>query len=749
MLDVTCEHGTTADIISILRLTPMSAATRSHTIQAVRVLREVLSGGADIGAEGFFACLDAPTPELRAKIGERHAQVLSDVRRARRAWADSARRDLVTRLKGRLPTLSDAIDATRASLTKDPAERTVQALQRLAHSQGTVPEQIVATAVIVEPLLRALAPEDLQARSAKTLSNKVSQIRAAVRLVDPNAVSGRNADVKTLPAIWQELLEVLLAKAPEHAEAVRALFRRLALTADREGLAPRDVEAAFLRRFCDYEIATKSDSHKEKLRCAGRIWNAVIAARAVPAARFELGGNDKRLPDVRWEEVPSDIRARVDALLDRMVSPLADDPWSSLVAEQTDLGLEDLCVSAASEAGAPIGREPGTQRNLRDAVKRVWHAAQTDPAVVVKPLQLEDLFRPDCLVATVGAIRGKRRDKIEAKGLEWESRVKGRYECSLVQALYSVGKSCDLPEDILAPVRDLTLKLDPSIVGKKLKQDGTLGYVYEERKIGKHHEEMLRQFNETSALSRWFGAPKLLWKEAEKWARQGKKAPSAAQASMARSAVISQLEQRVTPMRRSNLARLRMTGAQSHLSLPIGAGEGTLILPAAELKNLRAVYVSIDPETVRMLQRYIAVYRPVFARLAKADPENEHLFPGASTERKERGESGGYAPGFGYMSKDKLCLRFRQHMWKYCQLRMDLQVMRHIAGKVILDMDPSAMGLVQEVLGHKRIETTMSYYAQVCKIVAQKNYLQLLDQYERRIMTNVSFRMEIDAELKG
>ncbi|MBB3995865.1 integrase [Sulfitobacter undariae] len=132
------------------------------------------------------------------------------------------------------------------------------------------------------------------------------------------------------------------------------------------------------------------------------------------------------------------------------------------------------------------------------------------------------------------------------------------------------------------------------------------------------------------------------------------------------------------------------------------------MLPAAELKNLRAVYVSIDTETVRMLQRYIAVYRPVF----------------------------------GYMSKDKLCLRFRQHMWKYCQLRIDLQVMRHIAGKAILDMGPSAMGLVQEVLGHKRIETTMSYYVQVCKVVAQKNYLQLFYQYERRVMTQVSFRID-------
>ena len=72
--------------------------------------------------------------------------------------------------------------------------------------------------------------------------------------------------------------------------------------------------------------------------------------------------------------------------------------------------------------------------------------------------------------------------------------------------------------------------------------------------------------------------------------------------------------------------------------------------------------------------------------------------------------------------------------------------MRHIAGKVILDMDPSAMGLVQEVLGHKRIETTMSYYAEVSKIIAQKNYLQLLDQYTRRVMSHVDFRIEIEQE---
>ena len=505
----------------------------------------------------------------------------------------------------------------------------------------------------------------------------------------------------------------------------------------------------FLKNFTEHELATKSDSHKGKLRRAGRVWNDVIAAEGLPAAQFENAGPQNRLPDVSWTSVPEAIRARVDTLTDRMVAPQGDEAWSSFIEDdEDDLGLGDL-VSGSSGFETAIPRELGTQRNLQDAVKRVWHAAETSPKVAQKPRLLEDLFRQDCLVATVSAIREKRRAKIEAKGQSWEAQKKGRYECSLVQALYSVGKSCDLPEEALEPVRQLTLKLDPSVVGTKLKSDGTLAYVYEDRKIGKHHEGMLRQFNEDSALKRWFQAPGALWCEAEKWVKQGKNRPTIAQASLARSAIIAQVAQRVTPMRRSNLARLRAFGEDTHLSLPIGAGEGTLILPGAELKNLRSIHVTIDPETVRMLKRFIDVYRPLFVELAGADPENPHLFPGASSERKERGKNGGYAKGFGYITKTKLSQRFRQHLWKHCQLRMDLQVMRHIAGKVILDMDPSAMALVQEVLGHKRIETTQSYYAQVSKIVAQRNYLQLLDQYSRRLMSHVNFRIELEQQLEG
>lgn len=147
-------------MISVLRLTPMNSSTRINTIKSVRELRDVLSGGPDLPADMFFDAALKTTPELRAKLGERHAQILSDARRAERARAEGFRRDLLLRLKGRLPSLADAMDAVGAGGDREKTQRRVAALKDLARSQTMAPENIVATAVVVEPLLRALAPED-------------------------------------------------------------------------------------------------------------------------------------------------------------------------------------------------------------------------------------------------------------------------------------------------------------------------------------------------------------------------------------------------------------------------------------------------------------------------------------------------------------------------------------------------------------------------------------------------------------
>lgn len=101
----------------------------------------------------------------------------------------------------------------------------------------------------------------------------------------------------------------------------------------------------------------------------------------------------------------------------------------------------------------------------------------------------------------------------------------------------------------------------------------------------------------------------------------------------------------------------------------------------------------------------------------------------------------------GYTGKDKLNTCFSAHMRRHAMLRLDLHVMRHLAAKVILDQDPSAMSLVKEILAHKSIETTRAYYAEVCRLVAQARYLELLDQATRKALTRVSFTIGLTDQL--
>jgi integrase len=364
----------------------------------------------------------------------------------------------------------------------------------------------------------------------------------------------------------------------------------------------------------------------------------------------------------------------------------------------------------------------------------------------MKPNTFADLYSMACVLALVRAVRTERRKRTESAGESWEKNTKGRYECTLIQTFVAVGRAMNIDEGLLAPIINFVPKIDPSVVGSKIQADGTVKHVYEDRKIGPRHAEMLKVFSEVSALRRFFEAPNLLWSKALPHLQTGTEL-QIRHAALARSALILRIVQRVCPMRRSNIARLRIAGENPHIQLPVGPGEGTLYLPANEMKNLRALHVRIDADTVEMIREFVEVFRPISMEHAKAHPENEHLFPGGCGIRKERGPDKGYSEGFGYFTLSKLNNTFKKHLGKHSMINVDLQVMRHLAGKVILDQDPSAMGLVQEILAHKKIETTRAYYAEVCGLVAQARYLDLLDKATRKALANVSFKIQIEKEL--
>ena len=66
--------------------------------------------------------------------------------------------------------------------------------------------------------------------------------------------------------------------------------------------------------------------------------------------------------------------------------------------------------------------------------------------------------------------------------------------------------------------------------------------------------------------------------------------------------------------------------------------------------------------------------------------------------------------------------RISARIRKETGLEAHLHLFRHLAGKLILDQDPKAHGLVQRVLGHKHISTTMGFYTGLETARAMQHY---------------------------
>jgi hypothetical protein len=735
-----CAPGDTADLRRCVWLTPMKGATRSATLASLGSLCEASGFDGEPRVDSVRRLIAGADPEVREAVGKRWTQIASDVRRALRCWDHEPTRWLAQHLRGRVPTLTDAATAGSLHLGKDEAKRAVAALEALASSQSGTLDELPATMGTVESLLRAATPETFGVAGMKTLENKRTLIRKVVRLVDPVASGMRETSKDRLPLEWREKLEALESLLQDHEKSVAAILRRFANFSAGLGIAPGDVDLALHQTFVAAEVATHASGYIEKLRSAFRHWNAAVDdGIAIP--RLPVPGvSQHRQEIVYWMTVPMGIRKPVDAYLDTTVSVRNPGDWGDFVPEDdpeyAELGVGFVDMAIVEEA--PVARvlEKGTHKNWRDAVKRAWHAASTDPRVQPKPEVLSDLFSIPVVTALVAATRRARLKRLEVQGRVFDPKEKGRYEHSIVESLHSVGTALEIPSERLKVVEDLKRQIDPAVISMKRCVDGTFKRTYAKRRIGKRHAIMLAAFNDTSCLKRWLETPTVLWAVACKPIWSGRK-PQMSHVALARSALIARIAQFVAPIRRTNHARLRHEGPDRHIVLSEGNGEGTLIIPPEEGKTLREVHVRIDTETVRMLKYYIKHFLPVAQKHANAAADNPHLFPGADGAEIE---DGGYAPGHGFHTKSKLNTTFKRHIKKYCGLDLCLHVMRHLAGKIILDQDPSAMSLVQEILGHMKIETTQSYYAEVSGIVAQRRYTHLLERQTRQVLATISFR---------
>ena len=216
----------------------------------------------------------------------------------------------------------------------------------------------------------------------------------------------------------------------------------------------------------------------------------------------------------------------------------------------------------------------------------------------------------------------------------------------------------------------------------------------------------LHQFDEPLSQLQLLDLPQKLLKLAEKQ-KAGRKA-----AYLVQTGLIVLLLQ-MAPVRLRNLQNLHTT---RHLLRPPGRRrpDGVrLLIRAEETKNAQALDYPLPAELVQVLDLYLTRHRRHLVR--KAD--EGWLFPGQDGGRK-------HVVSLGEQIKRAI----RRHLG----LVVNPHLFRHLAAKFLLQASPGNLEAVRQLLGHKSLETTAMYYAEIDTAWATTVYQeQLLERTAR------------------
>jgi integrase len=248
---------------------------------------------------------------------------------------------------------------------------------------------------------------------------------------------------------------------------------------------------------------------------------------------------------------------------------------------------------------------------------------------------------------------------------------------------------------------------------------------YQDRKIGPTHAKMLDAFAQDGGrqkLMAWFKFPKMLINKVRKELdrQDDVTALSDKRLGDAMTAVNAAIL-RCVPLRRYNLAKLRIkscpqSGEPQTLRIPNETDRDARISigPAEIKKNGKGIEVLLTPFATAVLRFYRDRIRPEIMRRRGSDPSNPYLFPGAGMQERWHSKH----------TRDYAKRAWDAGFW------LDLHGNRHLTAKIVLDRDPGAMKLVQEVLGHKSEKTTRAYYAEVDELLAHKRFQEYLENAE-------------------
>jgi len=199
------------------------------------------------------------------------------------------------------------------------------------------------------------------------------------------------------------------------------------------------------------------------------------------------------------------------------------------------------------------------------------------------------------------------------------------------------------------------------------------------------NNRLVRQFDDPELVQRFLSVPELIWKEVEEKATSLRPLSSwdlaSAQAAIGLAILMSM------PIRRKNLTALSFD-ENILIRQPM---QSTLFIPQADTKTFNNIEFDIPPQLERWLLDYRNCIAPAVIGFAP-----KYLFCDA------KGNLKGFA-AVQYLVKRYLKL--------YLGIHMNPQAYRHLAAKFLLDDSPGAYRIVQELLGHRKMDMTAKFYA--------------------------------------
>ena len=211
------------------------------------------------------------------------------------------------------------------------------------------------------------------------------------------------------------------------------------------------------------------------------------------------------------------------------------------------------------------------------------------------------------------------------------------------------------------------------------------------------NRERLRPFDDPQTVALFLCLPRRIRHEVEKDPRAKERKAVAAQ--MAAAIAILQ----VAPLRIGNLAKIDM---RKNL---IARGKRVyLVVPEGDTKNGEPIDFELPAEVVEIVGWYVREYRPHLLRAP-----TDALFPGEASGPKS-------AQGLG--------AQIKAASFRFTGLTVNPHLFRHAGAKIFLDQRPGQYEVVRQVLRHRSIETTTSFYAGAETRSAGQHYAAIIDR---------------------